>query len=396
MNAPHTSCQLDISAFADLETPAMVYDERRLQDSLAAAVRPAREAGCRILYSLKACSLISVLNRIADAVDGFACSSVFEARVARSICKPKQTIHFTSPGLRDSDFDELSAACDYLSFNSLTQWQRVRRKENLRLKCGMRLNPQISFVNDARYDPCQPNSKLGVTPHELSRAFATGKLNGVSGLHVHNNCDAVNLSQLLATVTHIESTAGDLLAASRWINLGGGYLFDQATDVQPFLKAVEILKCRNVPDVFVEPGAAIVDNAGCLVATVIDLFDSEGKTVAVLDTTVNHMPEVFEFQYEPDVLDHLDDGKYCYVLAGSTCLAGDIFGEYAFSRPVKVGSPIVFAGCGAYSTVKAHMFNGINLPAVYTLSVDGDLKLEQTFSYEDYAHRNGILLHHDL
>ncbi len=41
----------------------------------------------------------------------------------------------------------------------------------------------------------------------------------------------------------------------------------------------------------------------------IDLFRSGGTTTAVLDTTVNHLPEVFEYQFEPDVEAHDDDGR---------------------------------------------------------------------------------------
>ncbi len=63
------------------------------------------------------------------------------------------------------------------------------------------------------------------------------------------------------------------------------------------------------------------------------MFRSGGKTIAVLDTTVNHVPEVFEYQFEPDVLDHDDDqAEYEYLLAGSSCLAGDLLGVYAFDR----------------------------------------------------------------
>ena len=94
----------------------------------------------------------------------------------------------------------------------------------------------------------------------------------------------------------------------------------------------------------------------------IDLFRADGKSIAVLDTTVNHVPEVFEYQFEPDVLGHDDDAEYEYLLAGSSCLAGDLLGDYAFRRPLRIGSRVVLTNVGAYAMVKSHMFNGINLP----------------------------------
>jgi carboxynorspermidine decarboxylase len=59
------------------------------------------------------------------------------------------------------------------------------------------------------------------------------------------------------------------------------------------------------------------------------------------------MPEVFEYQYKPEVAQESEEGKYSYILAGATCLAGDVFGEYRFDTPLKIGSRIVFEkhGC---------------------------------------------------
>ena len=141
--------------------------------------------------------------------------------------------------------------------------------------------------------------------------------------------------------------------------------------------------------VYLEPGAAPVRRAGYLVSSVIDLFRSGGKTIAVLDTSINHMPEVFEYQFEPDVLEHDDGAENEYVLAGSSCLAGDQMGVYGFEGRLRVGSRIVFSNVGAYSLVKAHMFNGINLPAIYSITGAGDLILRRRFTYEDFVSRFG-------
>ena len=99
--------------------------------------------------------------------------------------------------------------------------------------------------------------------------------------------------------------------------------------------------------------------------------------VAVLDTTVNHMPEVLEYRFEPDVCGHDDDAELEYLLAGSTCLAGDVFGVYRFAEPVEIGARVVFSNAGAYTLSKAHTFNGVNLPSVYALDRSGSLRSEE-------------------
>ena len=102
---------------------------------------------------------------------------------------------------------------------------------------------------------------------------------------------------------------------------------------------------------------------------------------------MNHMPELLEFDFEPDVVDHRDGGRWEYILAGCTCLAGDVFGEYSFDKPLAVGDRVTFCNAGSYSLTKAHMFNGVNLPNIYAVSRDGELRPVKKYGFEDYASR---------
>jgi carboxynorspermidine decarboxylase len=153
------------------------------------------------------------------------------------------------------------------------------------------------------------------------------------------------------------------------------------------------LNSRYGVEVFLEPGAGIVNAAGYLIASIIDVFTSDGKSIAVLDSTVNHLPEVFEYQFEPDVVEHIDDAAHEYILVGCSCLAGDIFGEYSFNEPLEVGTRLTFKNVGAYSLAKAHMFNGINLPSIYMMGESGSPKLLKEFTFDDFASRCGLSSH---
>ena len=73
------------------------------------------------------------------------------------------------------------------------------------------------------------------------------------------------------------------------------------------------------------------------------------------------------------------------MLAGSTCLAGDLFGIYRFAEPLAIGSRVLFPAMGAYSLVKAHMFNGQPLPNIYLEMGDGTVVLRRASSFEDFA-----------
>ena len=387
-------CVGDILAHSDgLETPAFVYDEEGIIQRCEYLRRTADEAHCNLLFSLKPLTFVDVLRSIAPYVDGFSTSSLFEASLARTVIEEQGTVHLTTPGLRPREIESLAELCNYISVNSLAQWGRHKNELAGKVKCGLRINPQLSLVEDSRYDPCRRHSKLGEPIESIVKATAHDSMDmgGLSGIHIHTNCDSPDFRGLLMTVQHLEERLGDLLHNLEWVNLGGGYLFDEdESNITQFIESVGILQSNHGLDVFIEPGAAIVREAGYLVSTVLDLFCSEGETIAILDTSVNHMPEVFEYQFPPDVFGDIEAGRFSYFLAGSTCLAGDVFGEYSFFEPLEVGSQIVFTGVGAYTLVKAHTFNGLNLPSIYALTTQGDLALKKRFTFEEYAYRCGI------
>ena len=376
---------LALWADKDLETPAFVYDEAAILDNLQCLSVIGQDTGCRLIYSIKALSYPAVLDIIRPGVSGFSSSSLFECRLAREIAGPGMSVHFTSPGLQLRDIAGISQYCNYISFNSLPQWHRFRERTT-GMRSGLRINPALSFARDQRYDPCRPHSKLGVPLSQLPPADDPMWQEDLSGLHIHNNCESVNYRDLVRTIEHVASQKPGLLERINWLNLGGGYLLPSA-ELSTFSEYVRRLSSQYRLQLYFEPGKAIVGNAGYLVASVIDLFESEGKLIAILDTTVNHLPEVFEYQYQPSILQEHNNGQYTYRLAGASCLSGDIFGDYRFERPLEPGNRIIFRNVGAYMLVKANMFNGINLPTVYSVREGGKLVLQKRYDYGDYRQR---------
>ena len=375
--------------FSLVETPAFVYDETEVNRVLGVTQRLSLETGCQVCYSVKPLTLPPLMQHMAPSLDGFAVSSPFEARLARACLSDEGAIHFTSPGIREREVSELAALCDYVSFNSLGQWQRFSGHFNGQVSLGLRVNPGLSFLDDERYDPCRPHSKLGVPLGDLA-AWQAGRPSNIppfDGILLHSNCESTDFAELEQTVRKVREHVPAVLDRIAWINLGGGYLFPEGANLAPLTAIIRSLRSEYGLEVFLEPGAAFVRSAGYMVASVLDVFTSDSKPVAVLDTTVNHMPELLEFDFEPDVSGHNDDGQFEYVLAGCTCLAGDIFGEYRFAHPLRVGDRVLFCNVGSYTLTKAHMFNGVNLPSIYALKDTGRLELLREFGYQDYESR---------
>ena len=361
-------------------SPAFVLDEVKVTQALEILANLRKQCGCKVLYSIKALPLSPVMEMAKTLVDGFSVSSLFEARLADEVLAGQGSIHLTTPGIRLDDLDELSSLCSHISFNSLSQHQRFSGLAKAQTSIGLRLNPKLSFLHDDRFDPCRQYSKLGVDIDELLRSAC---LDQIEGLHVHNVFSATDFTPLIKTVEKLQFHLGKELAQLKWLNLGGGYLFNQIEDHRPFIDLVNKLRKDFSLEVYIEPGKAIVGRAGHLMATVLDSFISDGKTIAILDTSVNHNPEVFEYQRQPELYEHDPNGQYTAVLAGCTCLAGDVFGEYRFKGPLEVGDRVIFKNVGAYSLIKANRFNGYNLPDIYVSNSDRIKKLKH-YTYQDY------------
>jgi carboxynorspermidine decarboxylase len=79
---------------------------------------------------------------------------------------------------------------------------------------------------------------------------------------------------------------------------------------------------------------------------------------------------------------------HTYRLGGPSCLAGDVIGDYSFSRPLEIGSKLIFLDMAHYSMVKTTTFNGIRLPSIAIYKPEkNELTIIREFGYQDYRDR---------
>jgi carboxynorspermidine decarboxylase len=368
-----------------IQTPAFIYDEQVVYDSLMRLKNIQIETESKILYAIKSCSLIRIIQLASEILSGFSSSSLFETQLIRDVAGKNCEIHLTTPGILDSDSIDIMRLCSHIYFNSINLYQKYSHlKKTYDFKCGLRINPGLSCVDEIRYNPCCHSSKLGVPIASLDKNL---DLSLLDCLHFHTNADSDNYDILWQTVTILDKKIPYILEKISSINLGGGYLFSQNANFDKLYQTISFLKKKYTLDVYLEPGSAVSRNAGCYKVSVLDIFTSDNVNIAIVDGSVNHLPEVFEYQLKNEILEEVQNGKYVYKIAGTTCLAGDQFGLYHFDKPLKVGDILTFTKCGSYSLVKAHMFNGINLPTIYTRDQNKSLNLVKTFDYRDFKQK---------
>lgn len=372
---------LDVAA---LPTPCFVIDEVSLVRNLEILDTVQQQGGARVLLALKAFATPAVADLLMGTLAGTAASGLFEARLGRE--RFGKEVHTFSVAFHPNDFAEVLRLSDHVVLNSANQWRRFAAEAAAAgVDVGLRVNPGVGAAPDPLYDPCAPRSRLGAVPQTLTGLDLTP----LSGVHVHALCEQ-GLPPLETTVAALERAFPDLLARCRWLNLGGGHrITAPGYDVAGLCRLTRDLAERHEVTVYLEPGEAVVYGAGVLVTEVLDIVDNDGP-VAILDASATcHTPDVIEARYRPDVLGAGAPGEHGhdYRLAGGTCLAGDVFGDYGFADPLSVGDRLIFLDQGPYTIVKTNTFNGMPLPSVAVWRRDGSLEVVKRFGYDEFARR---------
>lgn len=360
-----------------LPTPYYLIDETALDRNLAVIDRLRTESGAKCLLALKCFATWSTFAQIAPHMDGTTSSSLNELKLGRE--KFAGETHAYSVAWSDGEIDEAIANADKMIFNSVGQLERFADRAG-HLPIGLRVNPGISHSHFDLADPARPFSRLG--EWDLARVEAV--MDRVSGFMLHCNCENDSLEAFSAMLDQFEAKLGPLLERLDWVSLGGGIHFTKpGYPVDGLAARLKTFAERFGVQVYLEPGDTVVTDTTTLEVSVLDVVKN-GKAIAIVDSAVEaHMLDLLIYRQSAAVAP--DAGPHRYMIAGKSCLAGDVFGEFDFPEPLRVGSRISLLNAGGYTMVKKNWFNGVDMPAIAILRKTGDVELIRSFDYADYV-----------
>jgi len=360
-----------------LDTPYYLIDERKLLKNLKVIKHIRDCSGARSLLALKCFSTWSVFGLMKQHMDGTTSSSPYEARLGYE--KFGKETHAYSVGYSKEDIQEVSRFADKIIFNSVTQLKRFYPlvKNN---KLGVRINPGISYSHFDLADPARKFSRLGViNKNEIKQALPL-----ISGAMFHFNCENNDFRNLSVNLDYIAREYGQFLKKLEWLSLGGGIYFTQKG--YPIEKLCEKLKkfSRHFQiQIYLEPGESTITECTELVARVLDIMHNR-INVAIVDASIEaHMLDLLIYRQNAKI-QNSPKGRFKYMVSGRSCLAGDIFGTYNFSKRLKVGDIIRFSDAAGYTMVKKNWFNGLKMPSIAVKRLSGKIEVVRKFNYKDF------------
>lgn len=379
--------RLFLQNLEDVETPSYVIDELLIEENMKIMRYVKDRTDCKILHALKAYATYATFPIMNKYLDGVCASGLNEAKLG--YLEFKKEVHTFGAAYSSKDIKGIVKYSDVVIFNSFRQLEKFwKYVKNQKKQIGIRVNPGYSEIETKMYDPCAPNSRLGVI-YEVFRKEYEKYAEIIDGIHFHAMCEQ-NSDVLKRVLDRFVDKYGPYIKDLSWVSFGGGHHITRDDyDLELLVKIVTDFKSAFGVQVYLEPGEASVLECGYYVSKVLDVVQN-GIDIAIIDGSFEaHLPDVIIMPYRPYIVGSYQpyEKPYTYRIGGVSCLAGDFVGDYSFEVPLKENTKLVFTDMAHYTIVKNNSFNGINLPSLLLLKKDGKIAVLKKFSYRDFKRR---------
>jgi diaminopimelate decarboxylase len=370
-------------------TPTFVYSRAALTKAyrqLDEAVGHARSGRpYTICYAVKANSNLGVLNTLARLGAGFDIVSGGELqRVLRAGGEASKVV-FSGLGKTASEMAfALKAGIKCFNVESeaeLVRFDEVARSLGMRAPISLRVNPDVDAKTHPYISTGLKNNKFGIAfdrARAVYRAAAAMQGIKVVGVDCHIGSQLTDATPLVEAMGKIVALADQLAADGIEIHHicpGGGvgitYETETQIDLTSYAAALESTLGERKAELLLEPGRAIVGNAGMLLSRVEYVKLGEHKNFLIIDAAMNDLirPALYQAHHEiVAVRQNGDRDEKEFDVVGPVCESADVLG-YSRKLGASAGDLIAVLSAGAYGFVMASNYN--TRPRAAEVMVDG-------------------------
>ncbi len=369
---------------ADYGTPCYVYSHAALTQAFQRFDAGFAGHDHLVCYAVKANPNLAILNLFARLGAGFDIVSGGElARVLAAGGDPAKVV-FSGVGKTAA---EMQAALEagIFCFNveseaELERLSRVATDMGRRAPVSLRVNPNVDAKTHPYISTGLKNNKFGVAYEQAlalyRRATSLPGLD-VHGIDCHIGSQLTELSPFLDALDRVLALVDQLEADGiklRHLDIGGGigirYTDETPPDFADYAEAMLQKLAGRTFKLVMEPGRALVGNAGVLLTTVEYLKPGEAKNFAIVDAAMNDLmrPALYDAHHEIRAVRPRAGAQTCYEIVGPVCESGDFLGHDR-NLALQPGDTLAVLSAGAYGMSMSSNYN--TRPRAAEVMVDG-------------------------
>lgn len=370
---------------AQVGTPVYIYSLRRAVENLRRIRAAFADLNPHIHYSVKANGNLSVLKGLIRAGAGIDAVSAGEIHRALTAGANPREIVFAGVGKTPREVAyALEQQIGWFNVENVDECALindiVRHKQLAPAQVALRFNPDIPASTHPYIATGHGGAKFGL-PKETVQDILLNQADyphvRIAGIHVHIG------SQLHDTEATRKAVAQALALIApypdiRTLNVGGGLpvaygpdetvpgFADFAAALTPLLRGYHVL---------LEPGRAVIADAGILVANVIYVKRQAGQTFYVIDASMAELirPALYQARHAivPVIRASSETALEPVNVVGPVCETADVLGRAVPLPPMSLGEPLAILTAGAYGMVMASNYNARPRPPEAVVNEDG-------------------------
>lgn len=366
-------------------TPCYVYSRAALAAAFGEFAGALSGRDHLICYAVKANSNLAILSLFVRLGGGFDIVSGGElTRVLAAGGDPRKVV-FSGVGKTSAEM-RAALAAGILCFNveseaELDRLAKVAAETGKTAALSLRVNPDVDAKTHPYISTGLKQNKFGVPYAEaltLYRKARSAPNLRIAGIACHIGSQLTEIPPFVATLEKM-LTLHDRLAAEgiavSHLDLGGGlgirYRDESPPSISEYIRALLARLEGRTLKILIEPGRALVGNAGLLLTRVEYLKHNEEKNFAIVDAAMNDLLRPALYDAHHDIIPVIRNGgaKLTYEIAGPVCETGDFLGRDR-GLALSEGDLLAVMAAGAYGMSMSSNYNSRPRPAEVMVDKD--------------------------
>lgn len=370
-----------IDIVKEVGTPCYIYSEATLQRHYHVFHEEFKQQRHHICYAVKANSNLALLQLLAREGSWFDIVSVGELERVLRVGAPAQHIVFSGVGKRvDEIMRALEVGIFCFNVESMAELNRIQecaKHVQKKARISLRVNPDIDPKTHPYISTGLKENKFGISADEVIATYEYAhKLEHIEivGIGCHIGSQILQLEPFQQAMQRLVAFFNQLKQkniAITHLDIGGGLAVRYGDEdppsvadyAQTILNELKPLKNENI-SLLLEPGRALVGNAGILVTTIEYLKCTKQKNFAIVDAGMNDLmrPALYEAWQniipvlDPTEVDEQAREEKDYDIVGPICETGDFLARER-SLQLQQGDIIAIRTAGAYGFCMSSQYN---------------------------------------